>query len=128
MLGQKSEEVYDLVVCVIACKSGFVITDGDATLIRACKHNFKECISFQCTSHFKESCTRLLKSIEITGDSKQGPFPDIVFGEQGFTEVENKYDLEKRIKKAESIIDEMEKSLLQLDNKSPVKLSTYLKE
>ena len=97
------EEAYDTAFRVISRKPQLtkrkigIITDGEETLIKACENNF---VGLRCTLHFKSNCKDYLKSMGVTSDAKQAPFLDIVFGETGLIEAEDKHDLIKKLKAA----------------------------
>ena len=131
---QKTEEVFDLAFRVISRKTGLVnkevgiVTDGEEALIKACCNNFRKAVSLRCTTHFKKNCKDFLKSLGIVGDREQEPFLDIVFGEQGLIEADNKHELKDRLKIAKPMLDEMEKCFQSKDGVQEPKFSVYLEE
>ena len=78
------------------CKLGntsdmFVKTDREPTLITAILNIFKTCTLLRCTRHSENNCKDYLKQIGIHGSMKDVML-DVVFGENGLAEAENKFD------------------------------------
>ena len=67
----------------------FVITDGEPALIAAILNIFKKCKLLRCTRHFQNNCKDYLKHIGIHRSMKDIKL-DVVFGENGLVEAENK--------------------------------------
>lgn len=126
----KCEDTFDRAISEISRKGKLcqqkigIVTDGEEALINACKSNMPDSISLRCTIHFRANCKSFLKSIGIKGDTSQAPFLDIVFGEQGLIECEDKKDLKERLKKQSKLLNELEAEF----TKTEPKFSTYLKE
>ena len=96
-------------------------------MISACKNTFKQSIGLRCTNQLKENCKDYLKSIRIIKKTDQGPLLDIVFGEDGLTEAEDKKDLRRKMKDAVPLIDALEKQCLRKSETDSfsTKFSTY---
>ena len=130
----KSEETFDRGIREVARRTGLnhqkfgLITDGEAALINACAQNMRESVPLRCTAHFKENCIVYLKSIGIKGESDQSFFLDIVFGDEGLVEAEDKHDLKERLKIASKVINEMEVSMLKLPKEAKPQFSRFLKQ
>ena len=119
---QKTQDVFHTGLRVIARKTQLsdakfgVITDGETALINACKRNFGKSVDLRCTNRFKENCKTFLKSIGITGDIKQAPLLDIVFGKEGLVEADNKTDFTRRLEGEEEVIRITEQQLQEDTN------------
>ena len=132
----KTKDIYDTALRAIARKTSLsnqkigIVTDGEAALISACKNTFKQSIGLRCTNQFKENCKDYLKSIGIIKETDQGPLLDIVFGEDGLVEAEDKKDLRRKMKDAVPLIDALEKQCLRKNETDSfnTKFSTYLLE
>ena len=68
-----------------------VKTDREPALITAILNIFKKCTLFRCTRHSENHCKDYLKQIGIHGSMKDVML-DVVFGENGLVEAENKFD------------------------------------
>ena len=68
-----------------------VKTDREPALITAILNIFKKCTLFRCTRHSENHCKDCLKQIGIHGSMKDVML-DVVFGENGLVEAENKFD------------------------------------
>ena len=130
----KDPETYELSMRAIArhCdlknkENMYVITDGEQALISTCKSSFNKCSMLRCTKHFKSNCEDCLKKIEIPPASA-GPMLDVVFGDNGLIEAEDKEDLKKKMKTARKVLDDTERSVLQLSEGSKTEFSAYLAE
>ena len=92
----KTADTYETAMRSIAMKCKlenisdmFVITDGEPALIAAILNIFKKCTLLRCTRHFQNNCKYYLKHIGIHGTMKDIML-DVVFGENGLVEAENK--------------------------------------
>ena len=106
----------------------FVITDGEPALIAAILNIFKKCTLFRCTRHFQNNCKDYLKHTGIHGSMKDVML-DVVFGENGLVEAENKLDLKKNMKNAITLLSEMEHQCLstQLPQDENGKFAAFIK-
>ena len=129
----KDEETYELGIRSVAQKCNLkdeqisVITDGEQALIKACNRNFANCSMLGCTKHFKDNCEEVLKAIGIA-KSEMGPMLDVVFGEDGLVEAENKQDLKEKMRFAINLLDDIERTMVQLPEESKTQFSEYLRE
>ena len=94
----------------------FVIIDGEPALIASVLNIFKKYALLRCTRHFENNCKDYLNYIGIYGSMKDVKL-DVVLGENGLVEAENKLDLKEKIKNAITLLSEME--LQCLSNKLP---------
>ena len=62
------------------------------TALKACSTCFKNSTMLRCTRHFQANCREVLKKIGVPS-SVEEIMIDIVFGESGLIEVEDKKDL-----------------------------------
>ena len=130
---EKTEETFDTACRVIARKTGLmnkkvgIVTDGETALINACANNFMSSIGLRCTSHFKTNCKDFLKSVGISSDSEQAAFLDLVFGETGLIEANDKHELKKQLKQSTKLLDEMQRSLNDSEMDKDM-FSSYLQE
>ena len=93
------------------CKLGntsdmFVKTDREPTLITAILNIFKTCTLLRCTRHSENNCKDYLKQIGIHGSMKDVML-DVVFGENGLAEAENKFDFWEKMKNSILLLSEM---------------------
>ena len=84
-----------------------VKTDREPALITAILNIFKKCTLFRCTRHSENHCKDYLKQIGIHGSMKDVML-DVVFGENGLVEAENKFDFWEKMKNALTLLSEME--------------------
>lgn len=130
----KSEETFDRGIREVSRRTGLdhqkfgLITDGEVALINACAQNMPESVPLRCTAHFKENCREYLKSIGIKGEIDQSFFLDVIFGNDGLVEAEDKHDLKERLKLATKVLDEMEISMLELPKETKPQFSRFLKQ
>ena len=68
-----------------------VKTDREPALITAILNIFKKCTLLRCTTHSENNCKDYLKQIGIYRSMKDVML-DVVFGENGLVEAENKFD------------------------------------
>ena len=113
----KKENIFTLAFKVIAEKTGLtdtvfgIITDGELAVQNACSANFKNSLLLRCANnHFKENCKRFLLSAGVPNNDLH-VFLEVVFGEEGLLEAEDKKDLKRRIKTAEDFLMGMENAV-----------------
>ena len=111
--------------CKLLDRSFGVVTDGEEGIIKACKAWFSKSTLLRCTRHFKANCKEKLKDIGIP-ENESKAFMDIVFGEDGLVESENKKDLKDRLNNVTSMLNEMEEECT--GNIGASKFSAYLIE
>ena len=105
----KKENIFTLAFKVIAEKTGLtdtvfgIITDGELAVQNTCSTNFKNSLLLRCANHFKENCKRFLLSAGVPNNDLH-VFLEVVFGEEGLLEAEDKKDLKRRIKTAEDFL------------------------
>ena len=115
---EKTDDAFDSGLRPIARKCNLtdasfgVITDGELALINACKRNFPKSTDLRCSLHFKGNCKDFLKSSGITSENDQAPLLEIVFGGEGLIEAQDYKELEKRLRESETLIRDIEESLL----------------
>ena len=109
----KTADTYETAMRSIAMKCKlentsdmFVITDGEPALIAAILNIFKKCTLLRCTKHFQNNCKDYLKHIGIHGSMKD--MLDVVFGDNGLVEAENKPDLKEKMKNPITLLSKME--------------------
>ena len=73
------------------------ITDGKPASIAAYLKSFSKCSLIRCTRHFEANCKYILIGMSIKGNMKDAML-DVVFGEHGLVEAENKQDLKEKWK------------------------------
>ena len=93
--------------CKLLDRSFGVVTDGEEGIIKACKAWFSKSTLLRRTRHFKANCKEKLKDIGIP-ENESKAFMDIVFGEDGLVESENKKDFKDRLNNVTSMLNEME--------------------
>ena len=106
----------------------FVITNGEPDLIPAIMNIFKKRTLLRCTRYFENNCKDHLKHIGIHGSMKDVML-DVLFGENGLVEAENKPDLKEMIKNATTLLSEMEQQGLssQLPQDENGKFAAFIK-
>ena len=78
--------------CKLANTSDMLVkTDREPALITAILNIFKKCTLLRCTTHSENNCKDYLKQIGIYRSMKDVML-DVVFGENGLVEAENKFD------------------------------------
>ena len=130
----KSTLSYNTSLSGIAKKLGIeredqcIITDGEQALIDACNTCFKNCTIFRCTRHFKENCIEVLKKIGVSSNSKETMI-DIVFGESGLIEAEDKKDFKEKLKESIVLLSDLEQKSMNLDEEDGKgKFTVYIEE
>ena len=106
----------------------FVVTGRQPALITAILNIFKKCILLRCTRHFENNCKDYLKQIGIHGSMKEVML-DVVFGENGLVEAENKLDVKEKMKNALTLLSEVEQQCLsvQLSQDENGKFAAFIK-
>ena len=114
----KSADTYESAIRCIVKKCNLenkseihTITDGEPALIVACLKSFSKCSLLRCTRHFEVNFKGILIGMGIKGNMKNAIL-DVVFGEHGLVEAENKQDLKEKMKDAITLLSEMEKQCL----------------
>ena len=131
---EKTEDTFVNALVAIAGKTKLrnfkfgVITDGEVALINASKNSFPKSIDLRCTKHFLENCKNFLKSNGIRSEHQQAPLIDVVFGEDGLIESNDKKDLKERLKNSEMIIGSIERELQQDKGEPQQSFYSYLKK
>ena len=81
----------------------YFITDNEPALIAACLKSFSKCPLLTSTRHFEANCQDFLIGMNIKGNMKDAML-DVVFGEHGLVEAENKQDLKEKMKDAITLL------------------------
>ena len=84
-----------------------IITDGDPALTDACSTCFKNNLMLRCTRHFETNCREVLKKIGFPSSAEEIVI-DIVFGESGLIEAEDKKDLKEKLKESIVLLSDLE--------------------
>ena len=110
----KSTPSYDTALSCIAKKLGIeredlcIITDGEQDLIDACSTCFKNSTMLRCMRHFEANYREVLKKIGVTASTEEIMI-DIVFGESGLIEAEDKKDLKEKLKESIVLLSDLER-------------------
>ena len=80
-----------------------IITNAEPALIAACLKSFSKCSQLRCTRHFEANCKDFLIGMGIKGNMKDAML-DVVFGENGLVEAENKQDLKEKMEGAITLL------------------------
>ena len=116
----KSTQTYETALMCIAKKIDLhknvgvcIITDGETALVKACKASFQNSTMLHCTRHFEANCKEMLKKIGIPSTTEE-LMMDIVFGENGLIEAEDKKDLKQKLRESAVLLSEVERGDLKL--------------
>lgn len=116
----KSTPSYDTALPCIAKKLGIeredlcVITDGEQALIDACNTCFKNCTMLRCTRNFEANCREVLKKIGVSSNAEE-ILIEIVLGESGLIEAEDKIDLKEKLKESIVLLSDLEQKSMNLE-------------
>ena len=129
----KSTQTYETALMCIAKKIDlhknvdvYIITDREPALIEACEASFQNSTMLRCTRHFEANCKEMLKKIGISSTTEE-LMMDIVFGENGLIEVEDKKDLEQKMRGSAVLLSEVERGDLKLpEDYYNRKFATYI--
>ena len=124
----KSTPSYDTALSCIAKKLGIeredlcITTDGKQALIDTCSTCFKNSTMLRCRRQFEANCREFLKKIGVPSSAEEIMI-DIVFGESGLIEAQDKKNLKEKLK--ESIVLERESTNLE-EGDGKGKLAVYI--
>ena len=129
----KSTQTYETALMCIAKKIDlhknvdvYIITDREPALIEACEASFQNSTMLRCTRHFEANCKEMLKKIGISSTTEE-LMMDIVFGENGLIEVEDKKDLKQKMRGSAVLLSEVERGDLKLpEDYYNRKFATYI--
>ena len=98
---------------------------GKPVLMNSSKDAFKKAKLDGCTKNFKANCEEVLNNLGIEKEN-QRDLLNVVFGEDGLVEVEDKNELQEKMDIAMILLDEIERSILLLGPDKETIFSTFI--
>ena len=129
----KSTTSYDTALSCIAKKIGIeredlcIIKDGEQALIDACSTCFENSTMLRCTRHFEANCREVLKKTGVPSNAEEIMI-DIVFGESGLIEAEDKKNLKEKLKESIVLLSDLERESTNLEQDGKGKFTVYIEE
>ena len=104
----------------------YIITDGEPDLTAACLKCFSKCSLLRCTRHFEANCKDFLIDMGIKGKMKDAML-DVIFRKHGLVETKYKQDLKEKMNNVITLLSEMEKHWLLLDELLKNKIMSFFR-